>query len=101
MLPIRVIRIDIENVKGKLISDKVFYSDQQSEMQYFQSLTYNNSPLKTVASSTAKEVAQLMTNAIVNSIIVCDNDIPIGIITDTDMRSKIVDWSISDNDIRR
>jgi CBS domain-containing protein len=80
----------IENVKGKSVSDNAFYSDQQSEMQYFQSLVYNISPLKTDISSTAKEVAQLMTDAVVNNIIVCDNGIPIGIITDTDMRSKIV-----------
>ncbi len=38
---------DKENLIGKLISDNVFYSDQQSEMQYFQSLNYNTSPLVT------------------------------------------------------
>jgi CBS domain-containing protein len=28
--------------RGSLISDTVFYTDQQSEMQYFQTLSYNN-----------------------------------------------------------
>jgi CBS domain-containing protein len=49
---------DKENLVGKLISDNVFYSDQQSEMQYFQSLAYNHSPL-TATNSNSKEVAQL------------------------------------------
>ena len=35
-----------ENLHGKLISDNVYYSDQHSEMQYFQSLSYNLSPLR-------------------------------------------------------
>ena len=37
---------DKENVNGKLVSDSVYFSNQQSEMQYFQLLNYNNTPLK-------------------------------------------------------
>ncbi|WP_310381106.1 DUF294 nucleotidyltransferase-like domain-containing protein [Flavobacterium sp.] len=80
---------DKENRRGKLISDNVFYSDQKSEMQYFQSLTYSNSPLITQATSIIKDVAQLMTEASSNSVLVCENKIPIGIVTNTDMCSKI------------
>ncbi|TRW98493.1 DUF294 nucleotidyltransferase-like domain-containing protein [Flavobacterium gawalongense] len=80
---------DKENLIGKLISDNVFYSDQQSEMQYFQSLSYNNSPLKTTITAIVKDVAQLMTETLKNNVVVCENNIPLGIITDTDMRSKI------------
>ena len=80
---------DKENLIGKLISDNVFYSDQQSEMQYFQSLSYNISPLKTTVKAIVKDVAQLMTESLKNNIVICDNNIPLGIITDTDMRSKI------------
>ena len=80
---------DKENLIGKLISDNVFYSDQQSEMQYFQSLAYNTAPLKTTGTAIVKDVAQLMTESLKNNIVVCDNNIPLGIITDTDMRSKI------------
>lgn len=76
--------------KEKLISDNIFYSDQQSEMQYFQTLSYNKSALTTTITSIVKDVAQLMTETIMDNVIVCDdNAIPIGIITDTDMRSKI------------
>lgn len=80
---------DKENLKGKLISDNVFYSDQQSEMQYFQSLSYNISPLKASITAIVQEVAQLMTETLKNNIIICDNNFPIGIVTDNDMRSKI------------
>ncbi|MDD5152031.1 MAG: DUF294 nucleotidyltransferase-like domain-containing protein, partial [Flavobacterium sp.] len=78
-----------ENLHGKLISDNVYYSDQQSEMQYFQSLSYNPTPLRATKSSIVQEVAQLMTNSITNSVIVCENNIPIGIVTNTDMCTKI------------
>ena len=80
---------DKENLIGKLISDNVFYADQQSEMQYFQSLSYNTTPLKTTLTAIVKDVAQLMTESLINNIVVCDNNFPLGIITDTDMRSKI------------
>ncbi len=80
---------DKENLVGKLIPDNVFYLDQKSEMQYFQSLSYNTSPLKTTLNAIVKDVAQLMTESLKNNIVVCDNNFPLGIITDTDMRSKI------------
>ena len=80
---------DKENSRGKLISDNVYYSDQQSEMQYFQSLTYNVAPLKAFTTNIVQEVAQLMTNSISNSIVICENDNPIGIVTHTDMCTKI------------
>lgn len=79
---------DREN-KGKLLSDNVVFSGQQSEMQYFQSLSYNKTPLKASLSSLVKDVAQLMTDNLLDSVIVTDNQFPIGIITDSDMRSKI------------
>jgi len=76
--------------KGKLLSDHVVFSGPQTEMQYFQSLSYNRMPLKLPINATVKDAAQLMTDNLVNSIIIVDQDrFPIGIITDTDMRSKI------------
>lgn len=80
---------DKENLRGKLVSDNVYYSDQQTEMQYFQSLNYNNSPLRATVSNTVTEVAQMMTETITNNVIVCESNMPIGIVTDSDMRSKI------------
>ncbi|WP_264537649.1 DUF294 nucleotidyltransferase-like domain-containing protein [Flavobacterium sp. N1736] len=74
---------------GKLISDTSFYVDQQSEMQYLQSLTYNNSPLKTEANRIVKDVAILMTESMVDNIVVTEKNHPIGIVTDADLSSKI------------
>lgn len=76
--------------KGKLLSDHVVYTGTQSEMQYFQSLAYNRMPLKSTVNATVKDAAQLMTDNLLDSIIIVDAyHHPIGIVTDTDMRSKI------------
>jgi CBS domain-containing protein len=57
-------------------------------MQYFQTLSYNNTPLRTTATIMVSE-AQLMAEMRVNSAVVCEANVPIGIVTDTDMSSKI------------
>ena len=80
---------DKENLVGKLISDTVYYSDQQSELQYFQTLSYNLIPLIAKKTTTAQEASLLMTESLKNNILVIENDLPVGIVTDTDMRSKI------------
>lgn len=80
---------DKENTRGKLIMDNVFYSEQQTEIQYFQSLSYNNLPIIASANSIVQDIAQKMTDAITNSVIVCENNCPIGIVTNADMCSKI------------
>ena len=80
---------DKENLIGKLVSDNVYYTGQKTELQYFQSLSYNTSPIKTNRNAIVQDVAQLMTEGLKNSVIVCENNFPLGIVTDTDMRSKI------------
>ncbi|MBC5838744.1 DUF294 nucleotidyltransferase-like domain-containing protein [Flavobacterium muglaense] len=78
-----------KNVHSNLISDTVAYSGQQSEMQYFQSLSYNNSPVIVTTATIVKDVAQLMAEARTTSAIISANNLPIGIVTDKDMSSKI------------
>ncbi|MCC9070009.1 DUF294 nucleotidyltransferase-like domain-containing protein [Flavobacterium sp. F-65] len=80
---------DNAEFKGNHISDNIFYSDQQSEIQYIQSLSYNNSPLIAKPSDIVKDVAIRMTDAMVDNIVVCDSNKPIGIVTDADLSSKI------------
>lgn len=80
---------DTDKFGGTIISDNVFFPDQQSEIQYFQSLTYNTSPLTTTSKTVIKEIAQLMTEEVVNNVLICENNLPIGIVTDQDMRSKV------------
>jgi CBS domain-containing protein len=80
---------DKENLHGRLMPDSGYFSDQQSEIQYFQSLTYSVSPITATPLSIIQEVAQLMTNSLSTSAIVCENKLPVGIVTNTDMCSKI------------
>ena len=80
---------DKENIRGKLVSDNVYYSNQQSEMLYFQLLAYNTSPLLVSSSSIVEDVAQKMTDSLTNGAIVSKDNYPIGIITHTDMCAKI------------
>jgi len=80
--------LDKEN-PGKLMSDNVMHSEGQSDTLYFQSLTYTKTPLKMESKATIKHVAQLMTDNAINSALIIDNNYPIGIVTDSDFRSKI------------
>jgi CBS domain-containing protein len=52
------------DAKGNLNSDSFRYTDQQSEIQFFQTLSYNTAPLKIVTDSTVREVAQLMSRLV-------------------------------------
>ena len=79
---------DKEN-RGKLITDNVYTDGQQNEIQYFQSLAYNRTPLKVNAAAIAKDTAQLMTENLADNVIVTEQNYPIGIVTDSDFRSKI------------
>jgi CBS domain-containing protein len=79
---------DKEN-RGKLITDNVYTENQSNEIQYFQSLSYNKMPLKVSANTVVKDVAQLMTENLIDSAIIIDQNCPVGIVTDTDFRTKI------------
>ncbi len=65
------------------------HADGQSDTLYFQSLTYTKTPLKLESKATVKQVAQLMTDNTINSALIIENNYPIGIVTDSDFRSKI------------
>lgn len=77
-----------DKYNNKLISDNVV-SDTQSDTLYFQSLNYSKSPVKVTPSTKIKEVATLMTENLMNSALISDNNQPIGIVTDTDFRTKV------------
>jgi len=79
---------DKEN-RGKLITDNVYTENQSNEIQYFQSLAYNKVPLKVGASTFVKDAAQMMTENLIDSAIIIEQNSPIGIVTDTDFRTKI------------
>jgi CBS domain-containing protein len=60
-----------------------------NEIQFFQSLEYNKQPLLVTAEETVQNVAQKMTDSLLGSAIVHHQNIPIGIVTDVDLRSKV------------
>jgi CBS domain-containing protein len=79
---------DKEN-RGKLLSDNVAYTSKPTEIQYFQTLSYNKTPLKVTSTHIIKDVAQLMSDNLIDNVIISEQNFPIGIVTDTDMRTKV------------
>ena len=77
-----------EKGKGKFI-ENVQYVDSQQDNQFFQSLDYSKQPLTASSDFSVKEIAQLMTDNLSDNIIILENKLPIGIVTDQDFRSKI------------
>jgi CBS domain-containing protein len=81
-------RNSLDNQTGSVVTDGI-YSNKTGEIQYFQSLSYNKTPLKISKNEISKDVAQLMSDNLIDSAIITENNFPIGIVTDTDFRSKI------------
>ncbi|MBD3581017.1 DUF294 nucleotidyltransferase-like domain-containing protein [Flavobacterium selenitireducens] len=78
-----------KEVRGKLISDTHITTEPQPEMQFFQSLSYNKSPLTASTATLVKDIASKMTEHLSDCAIVTQGEIPLGILTDADLRSKI------------
>ncbi len=87
---------DKEN-RGKLITENVYTDNQSNEFQYFQSLSYNKTPIKIAADTMIKEAAQMMSDNMIDSALITEQNYPIGIVTDTDYRSKIATGRVSIN----
>lgn len=82
-----------DKYNNKLISDTVV-SDTQSDNMYFQSLSYSKVPVKVIATTKIKEVAGLMTENMSNSALIAEGNYPVGIVTDTDFRTKVATGKI-------
>jgi CBS domain-containing protein len=79
---------DKEN-KGKLISENVIYNERNDTIQYFKPISYTANPMTANRSDSVKSIAETMTQHKIGSVIIQENQLPIGIITDKDLRSKI------------
>lgn len=75
--------------KGKLISENVVYSEQVNEIQYYQPIKYTQNPITASGQDIVKFVAKTMSMSKIGSVIIHENHLPIGIVTDKDLRSKI------------
>ncbi|EIA09624.1 DUF294 nucleotidyltransferase-like domain-containing protein [Flavobacterium frigoris] len=79
---------DKEN-KGKLISESVSYNEREDTIQYFKPISYSANPITANKMDSVKSIAETMTRRKIGSVIIQENQLPIGIITDKDLRSKI------------
>ena len=79
---------NINNQSSDTIVNSSF-DNRQSEIQYFQTLNYNKTPLQCDTTATAIDIARQMTDNLSDHIIVSNKNAPLGIITDADFRSKI------------
>lgn len=75
--------------RGKLISENAIYNEQSTDIQYFQPIKYTKNPITANPEDILKFIAKTMANSSIGSVIIQDNQLPIGIITDRDLRSKI------------
>lgn len=80
--------LDKENT-NKIISDNMMYSENQSDTSFLQSLSYNKNPLLVDKLTSIKNVAIIMSDNLQGNAIIIENNFPIGIVTDSDFRSKI------------
>ena len=80
---------NFDNQSHASLSDNVGYTDNQSDMLYFQSLTYNKTPLKISSTTPIKDAALLATENMIDSVLITDECLPVGIVTDKDFRSKV------------
>ncbi|WP_297516874.1 DUF294 nucleotidyltransferase-like domain-containing protein [Flavobacterium sp.] len=72
-----------------LITDSIAFSENQSDLLYFQTLAYNRSPLKIGVQTTVKDTAQLITDNLYDSAVITEQGNPVGIVTDKDFRAKV------------
>jgi CBS domain-containing protein len=74
---------------GKLISENMIFTEQATDIQYFQPIKYTKNPITANPEDVLKFIAKTMANSAIGSVIIQENQLPIGIITDRDLRSKI------------
>jgi len=84
--------------KDKLYGDDLLHENNQAERDSFdlQPIKYSKKIVTCGPSTTARDIAKIMTKKKVGAILIVDEMLPIGIITDKDLRNKIVtgDYSI-------
>ncbi|TRX22153.1 DUF294 nucleotidyltransferase-like domain-containing protein [Flavobacterium franklandianum] len=73
--------------RGKLYGEEI---EADTKLLDLQEVKYSKKIISCSSSTTAKEAAEIMLNKNVGAILVVENSLPIGIITDKDLRNKIV-----------
>jgi CBS domain-containing protein len=75
--------------KGKLVSENIINSNQSTEIEHFKPIKYAQNPITASPSDIVKYVAQTMSSSKISCIIIQENKLPVGIVTDKDLRSKV------------
>ena len=78
-----------EKHKGKLFANVAGIQKIEHGFSEIQSANYNKNPITCSPDTTVQTACIIMTKNIINSIIITENEIPIGIITDKDIKTKI------------
>jgi CBS domain-containing protein len=76
-----------KSYRGKLFGDEI---ESDSNLLDLQEVKYSKKIISCSASTSVQEIARIMLNKNVGAILVVENSLPIGIITDKDLRNKIV-----------
>ncbi|HEY9222302.1 MAG TPA: DUF294 nucleotidyltransferase-like domain-containing protein [Lutibacter sp.] len=78
-----------EKHKGKLFANVSAIQKIEHGFSEIQAANYNKNPITCSPDTTIQTACIIMTKKLINSIIITENKIPIGIITDKDIRIKI------------
>jgi CBS domain-containing protein len=82
---------------GQLISSNLTssYELEEGSIAYFQSLPYTPNPLCIDINETIQEAACIMTQHGISSLLIEKNKLPIGILTDKDLRTKVATGKVA------
>lgn len=75
--------------KGKLFANITAITKVENSFTETQTAKYTQNPITCSPKTTIQFAAKVMTANVINSIIITENTIPIGIVTDKDIRTKI------------
>jgi CBS domain-containing protein len=83
--------------KGKLLSTNYAYNEQQTttDLDFFQQAFYTKNPICLSPRETIQQAAFLMNKHKISSLIIEENKLPVGIVTDKDIRRWVATGEIS------
>ena len=78
------------DAKGKLLSTNYASTENETtELDFFQQAFYTNNPICLMANATVQKAALLMNEHNISSLLIEENQLPVGIITDKDIRKWV------------
>ena len=75
--------------QGKLISENSFFTKEIPEIPYFQPIVFTRNPITAQTADLVMDIAKTMSSKNIGSVIIEENEFPVGIVTDKDLRYKI------------